>query len=308
MGGGTDVIDIRSAVQGEPTVVETSYGPVSVLVCGDRGKPACVTYHEVGVNSRTCFHGIIAASDPKRSALVGSFCFYHFDYPGCEVPRVVAGAPALSLDDAGRQVGEAMKILGIGQALGLGVGAGAYVLCRASLSFPSAFAGLALFSPCCRRPNWTEYAFGQAAVGCLALYGWRSRLVKGHIYQRLFSARISAHSAEYVSELLYTFDKEVEKIDPRAVRSYLSATVRRGDLRGDVKYKPGLGCQCLLFACLESIYKEESLELNFLLDPERSDYMEVFECGTLVTEEKPQETLAPLDQFVRLLQQRGLCR
>ena len=110
----------------------------------------------------------------------------------------------------------------------------------------------------------------------------------------------------------------------------------------------GLKTRVLLFSCMDSIYNKESLELNLKIDHTRADYIEVFDSGTLVTEQLPQVgshprnlaptavnsnvvcltltqctlqlhnplcrimtaqvTLGPIDQFVKMLHQRGLCR
>ena len=144
-------------------------------VSGDTTKPACVTYHEVGVNSRTCFQGFFSASEPKRSLLLQSFCFYHMDFPGCEGEDAQGSkAPSsgvLTLEDASLQVGEAMKHLNIKKALGMGVGAGAHILTKTSLSFPQSFAGLILLSPCAKKANWWEFAYGKTLQNCLWYYG-----------------------------------------------------------------------------------------------------------------------------------------
>lgn len=110
----------------------------------------------------------------------------------------------------------------------------------------------------------------------------------------------------------------------------------------------GLKTRVLLFSCMDSIYNKESLELNLKIDHTRADYIEVFDSGTLVTEQLPQVgshprnlsptavnpnvvcltltqctlqlhnplcrimtaqvTLGPIEQFVKMLHQRGLCR
>ena len=50
----------------------------------------------------------------------------------------------------------------------------------------------------------------------------------------------------------------------------------------------GLKTRVLLFSCMDSIYNKESLELNLKIDHTRADYIEVFDSGTLVTEQLPQ--------------------
>lgn len=267
-----------------------------------------MTFHEVGVNARTCFNGFFSASEPKKSLLLKSFCFYHFDFPGCEVdvPQHERGGTSctsssrgggsgndgseeevLSLNDVSLQVGEAMKHLNIKQALGMGVGSGAYILTKTALAFPKAFAGLVLFAPCCKKATWWEYMFGKVLLKCLWYYGWNSKFAHTHLYQRLFSSATNAAAQDGygVSELLYTFNQEVEKIDPRSIWKYLRAVLDREDILDDVK---NLKSRVLLFLCVDSIYKHESLEMNLRLQHNIADYIEVFDSGTLITEQLPQ--------------------
>ena len=145
-------------------------------ISGDENKAPCVTFHEVGVNSGTCFQGLFSASEPKHSLLLKNFCFYHFDFPGCEVPLQTQGnqggqGSCLTLDEASLMVGEAMKHLNIKRALGMGLGAGAYILAKTSMHFPKSFDGLVLFAPCSQKATWWEYAYGKVLENCLWLYG-----------------------------------------------------------------------------------------------------------------------------------------
>ena len=244
-----------------------SDAPALSQVSGDTTKPACVTYHEVGVNSRTCFQGFFSASEPKKSLLLQSYCFYHFDYPGCEAEGGKeatapsgAGAPVdgPTLEQASLQVGEAMKQLGIKGALGMGVGAGAYVLGKTSLAFPNLLSALVLLSPCCKKVTWWEYTYGKVLLNCLWYYGkpqtpqkkkkktdfcscccieragWSSRFAHRHLYERLFSSKIVESEGYGVPDLLYTFNQEVERIDPRAIARYLQAVLAREDVVEEV--------------------------------------------------------------------------
>ena len=133
------------------------------------------------MNSRTCFQGFFSASEPKKSLLLKSFCFYHVDFPGCEGEDVagkgdaVNSCDSLTLEQASTQVGEAMKQLNIKKALGMGVGAGAYILCKAAIAFPASFSGLVLLSPCCRKATWWEYAFGKMLLNALWYHGKKTR-------------------------------------------------------------------------------------------------------------------------------------
>lgn len=67
--------------------MDTRWGPLSVTICGDRGKTPCLTFHDVGLNHHSCFQSLLLACGPK-SLLLKHFCFYHVDAPGCQVGGV----------------------------------------------------------------------------------------------------------------------------------------------------------------------------------------------------------------------------
>ena len=108
---GLDLLPAASFdVSGVAHVVPTRHGPVTVTAQGaDRSRPALVTYHDVGLNHRTCFQPLFVCAGP-RSDLVSRFCAYHIDAPG---PGRRAGARSRrgrgrgdDGDDAGRARGD----------------------------------------------------------------------------------------------------------------------------------------------------------------------------------------------------------
>ena len=76
--------EVSDILAGEPEIVSTSYGPLSVTIFGDRKKSPCIAYHEVGLNHKTCFHSLVVASGPG-SLLLKNFYVIFIDAPGCEV-------------------------------------------------------------------------------------------------------------------------------------------------------------------------------------------------------------------------------
>ena len=76
--------EVADILAGEAETVDTSYGPITVTIFGDRKKTPCLAYHEVGLNHRTCFHSLVVASGP-RSLLLKNFYVMFIDAPGCQV-------------------------------------------------------------------------------------------------------------------------------------------------------------------------------------------------------------------------------
>lgn len=81
--------DIDDLFKGVEEDVQTSFGPISVTVYGDRSKTPCVALHDVGLNHRTCFQSLLVASGPQ-SLMARNFYMLFIDAPGCEV-RMIRG-------------------------------------------------------------------------------------------------------------------------------------------------------------------------------------------------------------------------
>jgi protein NDRG1 len=76
--------DVSDILAGEVEIVNTSSGPISVSILGDRSNSPCIAYHEVGLNHRTCFHSLVVTSGP-HSLLLKNFYVIFVNAPGCEV-------------------------------------------------------------------------------------------------------------------------------------------------------------------------------------------------------------------------------
>lgn len=62
--------------------IETGHGRIHVCVQGERGKPAIFTYHDIGLNSTTCFEGFF--SFDEMQVILERFTVYHINAPGQE--------------------------------------------------------------------------------------------------------------------------------------------------------------------------------------------------------------------------------
>ena len=83
---------------------------------------------------------------------------------------------------------------------------------------------------------------------------------------------------------------------------YLGATLNRPDLSDDIKK---LKCRVLLLTGEQSIYRNDSLHINTIIDHSNAAWVELEECGCLATEEKASELLSPITLFLTALQQTG---
>lgn len=324
--------EVSDILAGDPEVVSTSYGPLTVTIFGDRKKSPCIAYHEVGLNHHTCFHSLVVASGPA-SLLLKNFYVLFIDAPGCQViyylnhsllcilvashPVFTPASPSfslqapdatlppeaqgLTLEKMADQVYEVAQHYNLRECLGLGVGNGGYILAECAACHPKLFAGLVLISPSCRPAGWWEWAMGRVAAMHLRTWGWTST-ARNHFARRLFSpATLQILGGD--SDLIRAFRRDIQTIPPAAAEAYFTAVLNRPSLVPAVKI---LKCRVLMVYGAEGLYEGDCMELSAAIDKSRFALMEVQYSGVLVNEERPTELLSPVQLFLTALQLEGI--
>lgn len=294
-------VDLGGLLRGEVHSVDTRWGPVSVTVSGAQGGTPCLTFHDVGLNHRSCFQSLLLALGPK-SLLLRNYTLYHVDAPGCQAPgaEVPAAFLPLSLGRLADALADVAAHFKLREVLGLGAGVGAQVLAQLAAEQPQLFCGLILVSPSCRRPGWWEWAWGSVAARQLYHRGWAPS-AKQYLIQRLFG-QLTQQAFGGESDLVQAFRRECDELAPTAVAHYLWAALARPDV---VATLPAVRCRLLLVYGDEALLREDCLELARRARKDRLAVLEVPQSGGLASEEKPQEVVGVVDSFLTALQLEG---
>ncbi len=101
-----------------------------VTIQGDRTKPAFVTYHDLGLNSVTQFHGFFNFTDMEP--IMDSFCAYHINAPGQEdnAPQLPANYVYPTCDQLAETVLSVVDHFKLKSVVCFGIGLGANILSR----------------------------------------------------------------------------------------------------------------------------------------------------------------------------------
>uniref|UniRef100_A0A803V6I3 N-myc downstream regulated 1 n=1 Tax=Ficedula albicollis TaxID=59894 RepID=A0A803V6I3_FICAL len=140
--------------------VETVHGSVRVTMCGTpRGnRPAILTYHDIGLNHKTCFNPLFNFEDMQE--ITQHFAVCHVDAPGQQdgAPSFQAGYVYPSMDQLAEMIPGILKQFGLKTIIGMGTGAGAYILTRFALNHAEMVEGLVLINvnPCAE--GWMDWA------------------------------------------------------------------------------------------------------------------------------------------------------
>uniref|UniRef100_A0A672QHT6 Protein NDRG2 n=1 Tax=Sinocyclocheilus grahami TaxID=75366 RepID=A0A672QHT6_SINGR len=152
--------------------IETSHGVLHVTLRGTPkgNRPVILTYHDIGLNHKSCFNTLFNFEDMQE--ITQHFAVVHVDAPGQQesAPPFPTGYQYPTMDELAEMLPSVLTQLKINSVIGIGVGAGAYILTRLALNEPALVEGLVLINvdPCAK--GWIDWAASK-------LSGWTSSLV-----------------------------------------------------------------------------------------------------------------------------------
>uniref|UniRef100_A0A8C2A3G4 NDRG family member 2 n=1 Tax=Cyprinus carpio TaxID=7962 RepID=A0A8C2A3G4_CYPCA len=146
--------------QGQEHRVETPHGVLHVTVhgAGNARRPAILTFHDVGMDSKSCFSTLFKFEEMQE--IVKNFTVVHVDAPGQEDGAAIypAGYQYASMDQVSEMLPAVLQYFNFRTIIGVGVGAGAYILSKFTLSNPDAVEGLVLINVDTNARGWMDWA------------------------------------------------------------------------------------------------------------------------------------------------------
>ncbi|XP_065726937.1 protein NDRG2 isoform X1 [Phocoena phocoena] len=168
--------------QGQTHSVETPYGSITFTVYGTPKpkRPAILTYHDVGLNYKSCFQPLFQFADMQE--IIQNFVRVHVDAPGMEegAPVFPLGYQYPSLDQLADMIPCILQYLNFSTIIGVGVGAGAYVLSRYALTHPDTVEGLVLINIDPNAKGWMDWA----AHKLTGLTSSIPEMILGHLFSQ----------------------------------------------------------------------------------------------------------------------------
>uniref|UniRef100_A0A8C0SDT8 Protein NDRG2 n=1 Tax=Canis lupus familiaris TaxID=9615 RepID=A0A8C0SDT8_CANLF len=162
--------------------VETPYGSVTFTVYGTPKpkRPAILTYHDVGLNYKSCFQPLFQFGDMQE--IIQNFVRVHVDAPGMEegAPVFPLGYQYPSLDQLADMIPCILQYLNFSTIIGVGVGAGAYILSRYALTHPDTVEGLVLINIDPNAKGWMDWA----AHKLTGLTSSIPEMILGHLFSQ----------------------------------------------------------------------------------------------------------------------------
>ncbi|XP_068953833.1 protein NDRG2 isoform X3 [Petaurus breviceps papuanus] len=237
--------------QGQTHSVETPYGSVTFTVYGTPKpkRPAIFTYHDVGLNYKTCFKPLFDYGDMQE--IIKNFVRVHVEAPGMEegAPVFPLGYQYPSLDQLADMIPAILQYLNFSTIIGIGVGAGAYILSRFALLNPDVVEGLVLINIDCNAKGWMDWAAHKEELS-------------GHseLVQQYRDIIMHAPNLENI-ELFWN--------------SYNNRRDLNFERRGDTTLK----CPVMLVVGDQAPYEDAVVECNSKLDPTKTSFLKMADSG-----------------------------
>uniref|UniRef100_A0ABI7Y1H7 NDRG family member 2 n=4 Tax=Felidae TaxID=9681 RepID=A0ABI7Y1H7_FELCA len=221
--------------------VETPYGSVTFTVYGTPKpkRPAILTYHDVGLNYKSCFQPLFQFGDMQE--IIQNFVRVHVDAPGMEegAPVFPLGYQYPSLDQLADMIPCILQYLNFSTIIGVGVGAGAYILSRYALT------GLTSSIP---------------------------EMILGH----LFSQEELSGNSELIQKYrnIITHAPNLENIE-----LYWNSYNNRRDLNLERGGAVTLKCPVMLVVGDQAPHEDAVVECNSKLDPTQTSFLKMADSG-----------------------------
>uniref|UniRef100_A0A667X5E4 N-myc downstream regulated 1a n=1 Tax=Myripristis murdjan TaxID=586833 RepID=A0A667X5E4_9TELE len=140
--------------------VETPYGRIHCTLKGvPKGdRPVILTFHDIGLNYKTCWNTLFDHEDMQE--IMHHFAVCHVDAPGQQegANTFSTGYEYPSMDQLSETLPLVLKHFGLKSVIGVGIGAGAYILTRFALDYPNMVEGLLLININACAEGWMDWA------------------------------------------------------------------------------------------------------------------------------------------------------
>ncbi|PWA24761.1 hypothetical protein CCH79_00010156, partial [Gambusia affinis] len=256
--------------------VETPYGMLHVVIRGapKGNRPAILTYHDVGLNHKMCFNPFFNNEDMQE--ITKHFVICHVDAPGQHVgaSQFPQGYQYPTMDQLAGMLPTVVQHFGFKSIVGIGVGAGAYILAKFALLFPDMVEGLVLLNIDPNGKGWIDWAASK-------LSGLTST-IPDTVLPHLFSQDEMVNN----TELVQSYRQQItNSINHQNLQLFWNMYNSRRDLEmnrgGTTINAKTLKCPVMLVVGDNAPAEEGVVECNSKLDPTNTTFLKMADSGGL---------------------------
>ncbi|KAM7382649.1 hypothetical protein PAMP_002371 [Pampus punctatissimus] len=257
--------------------IDTQYGKVHCIMTGTprANRPVILTYHDVGLNHKSCFETLFNHEDMRE--IVRHLPVCHVEAPGQhESAKTLPTAYTYpSMDQLSEALPTVLKHFGLRSVIGLGVGAGAYILAKFALNHPDMVDGLVLINI---NPN---------AEGLMDTVANKEEIQTNHDLIATYRHYITATMNQ--TNVAQFF---------RSYNSRNALEVERPVPGGSINART-LKCSTLLVVGDQSPAVEAVVDCNAKLNPTKTTLLKMADCGGLPQVDQPAKVIEAFKYFIQ---------
>ncbi|XP_076846649.1 protein NDRG1b isoform X2 [Brachyhypopomus gauderio] len=276
--------------------VETPHGPVFCSMAGTPRdqRPVILTYHDIGLNHRTCFNTLFCHEDMQE--ITRHFAVCHVNAPGQQEGATTfpTGFIYPSMDQLSETLPVVLKHFNIKRVIGLAVGAGAYILTRFALKYPDLVDGLVLINIDAQAEGWAEWAAYRISSWALD----PSDIVVSHLFRQ--------EEINKKAEFIGTFRQQItNRINQTNLLHFMKSYNSRNNLEMERRSCGGntdvktLKCHTLLVVGDYSPAVDAVVDCNSRMDPTKTALLKMSDCGGLPHFDQPGKLAEALKYFIQ---------
>ncbi|XP_059196138.1 protein NDRG1-like [Centropristis striata] len=277
-------------------LVETQYGNVHCIMTGTlkANRPVILTFHDIGLNHKSCFETLFNHEDMRE--IVRHLPVCHVEAPGQhEGAKTLPSAYTYpSMDQLSEALPAVLKHFGLRSVIGLGVGAGAYILAKFALNHPDMVDGLVLINV---NPN----AEGIMDSVASKITEWTHTLpdtVIAHLFAKEEIETNHDLIATYRHHITTTMNQSNVNQFLRSYNSRTALDVERPIPGGNINVRT-LKCSSLLIVGDNSPVVEAVVDCNSKLNPTKTTLLKMADCGGLPQVVQPAKTIEAFKYFIQ---------
>uniref|UniRef100_A0A8C1VGQ2 Protein NDRG2 n=1 Tax=Cyprinus carpio TaxID=7962 RepID=A0A8C1VGQ2_CYPCA len=264
--------------QGQEHCVETSHGVLHVTVhgAGNVRRPAILTFHDVGMDSKSCFSTLFKFEEMQE--IVKNFTVVHVDAPGQEDGAAIypAGYQYATMDQISDMLPAVLQYFNFRTIIGVGVGAGAYILSKFTLTNPEAVEGLVLINVDTNARGWMDWAAQKLSNLTSSL----SDQILSHLFSQVCVSKCNLGTL--IIKLLCFF-------------FFLSYSRRDLNIERNNTFK----CPVMLVVGDQAPYEEAAVECNSKLDPTTTSFLKMADAGGMPQLTQPSKLTEAFKYFIQ---------
>uniref|UniRef100_A0A8C6PIY8 N-myc downstream regulated gene 1b n=1 Tax=Nothobranchius furzeri TaxID=105023 RepID=A0A8C6PIY8_NOTFU len=250
-------------------------------------RPVILTFPDVGLNHKSCFETLFNHEDMHE--IVRHFAVCHVEAPGQQegAKTLPAAYPYPSMEQLSEVLPGVLKHFGLRSVIGLGVGAGAYILARFALNYPDLVDGVVLININPNSESLMDTVTSKVWVMLMTVYHKQEELQTNQDLVATYRHYITATMNEAnVSQFLRSYSN----------RSALE--VERPVPEGNINVRT-LKCSSLLVVGDNSPAVEAVVDCNSKLNPTKTTLLKMADCGGLPQVDQPAKVIEALKYFIQ---------